>query len=226
VNGVSGGAASGGGAAGGGNATGGRAANAGNAGGAGNLAKAPSGVNISGTAGSVSAAKAISSGVARGAPPERAWVITVSDGCAAGRREDRSGLVVAEMLAAAGFALAGREVLPDERERLARRLRELAGLAELVVTTGGTGLAPRDVTPEATQDACDRLAPGLAERMRLAGAAATPLAWLSRGVCGVCGACLILNLPGSPRGAAQSLQAVIGLLPHAAALLRGQTDHT
>jgi molybdopterin adenylyltransferase len=217
--------ASGGGAASRGGATGGRAANAGNAAGAGSHANTPSGVNISGTAGSASAAQAISSGAAGSVLPARAWVITVSDGCAAGRREDRSGPVVAEMLAAAGFALAGREVLPDERDRLARRLRELAGLAELVVTTGGTGLGPRDVTPEATQDVCDRMAPGLAERMRQAGAAATPMAWLSRGVCGVCGACLILNLPGSPRGAAQSLQAVIGLLPHAAALLRGQTDH-
>lgn len=217
--------ASGGGAAGGGNATGGRAARTGNAGCAGNLAKAPSGVNIAGTAGAASAAKAISAGAARGAPPAQAWVITVSDGCAAGRREDRSGPVVAEMLAAAGFEVAGRDLLPDERERVARRLRELAGLAELVVTTGGTGLGSRDVTPEATQDACDRMAPGLAERMRQAGAAATPMAWLSRGVCGVCGACLILNLPGSPRGAAQSLQAVIGLLPHAVALLRGQTEH-
>ncbi len=217
--------ASGGGAASRGGATGERAANAGNAAGAGSHANTPSGVNISGTAGSASAAQAISSGAAGSVLPARAWVITVSDGCAAGRREDRSGPVVAEMLAAAGFALAGREVLPDERDRLARRLRELAGLAELVVTTGGTGLGPRDVTPEATEDACDRMAPGLAERMRQAGAAATPMAWLSRGVCGVCGACLILNLPGSPRGAAQSLQAVIGLLPHAAALLRGQTEH-
>ena len=222
---VSGGGALSRGAAAGSGATGGRAANAGNAAGAGNLAAASTRVNISGAAGSASAAKAISSGATRSVLPARAWVITVSDGCAAGRREDRSGPVVAEMLAAAGFAIAGREVLPDERERLARRLQELAGLAELVVTTGGTGLGPRDVTPEATQDVCDRLAPGLAERMRQAGAAATPMAWLSRGVCGVCGACLILNLPGSPRGAAQSLQAVIGLLPHAVALLRGQTEH-
>ncbi len=222
---VSGGGALSRGAAAGSGATGGRAANAGNAAGAGNLAAASTRVNISGAAGSASAAKAISSGATRSVLPARAWVITVSDGCAAGRREDRSGPVVAEMLAAAGFAIPRREVLPDERERLARRLQELAGLAELVVTTGGTGLGPRDVTPEATQDVCDRLAPGLAERMRQAGAAATPMAWLSRGVCGVCGACLILNLPGSPRGAAQSLQAVIGLLPHAVALLRGQTGH-
>lgn len=166
-----------------------------------------------------------SSGAADALPPARAWVLTISDGCAAGRREDRSGPLVAEMLAAAGFAIAGQEVLPDERDRLARRLRELAARAELVVTTGGTGLGPRDMTPEATHDGCERMAPGLAERMRQAGAAATPLAWLSRGVCGVCGACLILNLPGSPRGAAQSLQAVVGLLPHAVALLRGQTEH-
>src|SRR5579875_106780 len=154
-----------------------------------------------------------------GAERLRAAVLTISDGCAAGRREDRSGPLVAAALAEAGFQVTVREVLPDEQSAITARLKELAQEVALVVTTGGTGFGPRDVTPEAT------LAAGLAELMRQQGAQAAPFAWLSRGVAGLRGATLYLNLPGSPRGADESLRLVLPLLPHALALLRGQTEH-
>ncbi|HZT72578.1 MAG TPA: MogA/MoaB family molybdenum cofactor biosynthesis protein [Terriglobales bacterium] len=160
-----------------------------------------------------------------GAERLRAAVLTISDGCAAGRREDRSGPLVAAALAEAGFQVTVREVLPDEQSAITARLKELAQEVALVVTTGGTGFGPRDVTPEATLAASERLAPGLAELMRQQGAQAAPFAWLSRGVAGLRGATLYLNLPGSPRGADESLRLVLPLLPHALALLRGQTEH-
>ncbi len=155
----------------------------------------------------------------------RAAVLTISDGCSAGRREDRSGPRVAELLAAASFDVAVREVLPDEQEQITARLRQLAGQVEVVLTTGGTGMGPRDVTPEATLAASERLAPGLAELMRQQGAQSTPRAWLSRGVAGMRGGSLFLNLPGSPRGAEESLRAVLPVLSHALELLRGKTEH-
>lgn len=160
-----------------------------------------------------------------GAEPLRAAVLTISDGCAAGRREDRSGPLVAAALAEAGFEVTVREILPDEQSAITARLKELAQEVALVVTTGGTGFGPRDVTPEATLAASERLAPGLAELMRQQGAQAAPFAWLSRGIAGLRGATLYLNLPGSPRGAVESLRLVLPLLPHALALLRGQTEH-
>lgn len=160
-----------------------------------------------------------------GAEPLRAAVLTISDGCAAGRREDRSGPLVAAALAEAGFEVAVREVWPDEQSAITARLKELAQEVALVVTTGGTGFGPRDVTPEATLAASERLAPGLAELMRQQGAQTAPFAWLSRGIAGLRGATLYLNLPGSPRGAVESLRLVLPLLPHALALLRGQTEH-
>jgi molybdopterin adenylyltransferase len=155
----------------------------------------------------------------------RAAVLTVSDGVAEGVREDASGRAVADALEAAGYEVARRAVVPDDRPRIEAALRELAGAAALVVTTGGTGFGPRDVTPEATRAILDREAPGLAESMRSAGRATTPMADLSRGVAGTVGSALALNLPGSPRGAVESLAAVLPVLSHALELLAGGTPH-
>ena len=154
-----------------------------------------------------------------------AAVLTVSDSVALGSRVDASGPAVAVALEQAGFTVAAREIVPDERVAIEAALQRLAAKAELVVTTGGTGIAERDVTPEATRAVCERLVEGVAERMRSEGAGKTPLAALSRGVCGVCGRTLVLNLPGSPAAATESLAAVIGILPHALELLRGKTAH-
>jgi molybdopterin adenylyltransferase len=159
-------------------------------------------------------------------PARTAAVVTVSDGVARGVREDASGRAVAELLERSGFAVTRREVVPDDRPAIEGVLRELvASGTPLVVTTGGTGLGPRDVTPEATRAVLEREAPGLAEAMRAAGRHATPFAVLSRGVAGTAGSTLILNLPGSERGAVESLSAVLPALPHALDLVRGRTVH-
>lgn len=144
---------------------------------------------------------------------------------ALGSRVDASGPAVAEALERAGFTVAAREIVPDERPVIEAALRRLAAKAELVVTTGGTGIAQRDVTPEATRAVCERLVEGVAERMRSEGARKTPLAALGRGVCGISGKALVLNLPGSPAAATESLTAVLEILPHALELLRGKTGH-
>ena len=154
-----------------------------------------------------------------------AAVLTVSDSVALGSRVDVSGPAVVEALERAGFRVAAREIVPDERPVIEAALKRLAAKAELVVTTGGTGIAPRDVTPEATRAVCERLVEGVVERMRSEGARKTPLAALSRGVCGICGAAMVLNLPGSPAAATESLAAVLEVLPHALELLRGKTEH-
>ena len=159
-------------------------------------------------------------------------VITVSDRCAAGTQTDLSGPALTQILAAAGAVILDTLILPDELDILIPALRSASAHAALVLTTGGTGLAPRDVTPEATLAVCSRLVPGLAELIRQDGAHHTPYAALGRGVCGVAGSTpgvgpqtLILNLPGNPRGAESSLRAVLPLLPHALDLLAGNTEH-
>ncbi len=154
-----------------------------------------------------------------------AAVVTVSDSCARGVRTDLSGPAVAQLLEKLHFEVVAQEVVPDESIQIQNLLIRLTGEARFVVTTGGTGIAPRDVTPEATVVVCDRLVDGIGERMRNEGIKKTPFAALSRAVCGARGQALILNLPGSPAGAVESLEAVAGLIPHALELLSGKTEH-
>ncbi len=152
----------------------------------------------------------------------RAAVVTVSDKGAAGEREDRSGAVVREMLEEAGLEVVTSEIVPDDAERLEALLLEICGDGvDLVVTTGGTGVSPRDVTPEATLSVIDKEVPGLSEAMRAESLKVTPHAMLSRAVCGLRGSTLIINLPGSPKGARECLQVVLPAVPHALEVAAG-----
>lgn len=153
----------------------------------------------------------------------RAAVLTVSDGVTQGTREDASGDAAEALLRAGGFDVSERRVVADEQAEIESALRELVSSNGLVVTTGGTGFGPRDVTPEATRAVIEREAPGLAELMRATGLSQTPMAALSRGVAGAVGSALVVNLPGSPKGVRESLTAVLPVVPHAVELLRGAT---
>lgn len=154
-----------------------------------------------------------------------AAILTISDKAAAGQRTDTASPLLAEMLARAGIQVTARDTVPDEAELIAAALKRFAdqmGLP-LVITSGGTGLSPRDVTPEATARVIERPVPGLAEAMRAAGLAQTPHAMLSRGLAGIRGQTLIINLPGSPRGALENLETILPALAHALEKLCGDT---
>jgi molybdopterin adenylyltransferase len=156
----------------------------------------------------------------------RAHVITVSDGVSAGTRVDKSGQALRELLQRDGFEVSGSEVVPDEQGLIADAvIAAVVAGADVVVTTGGTGLGPRDVTPQATSTLIDYEVPGLAELMRRTGERSTPMAVLSRGVVGVRAQSLIVNVPGSAKGATESLQALMPVLGHAIQLLHGDTKH-
>jgi molybdopterin adenylyltransferase len=154
-----------------------------------------------------------------------AAVLTVSDSSAQGERSDLSGPAVAEALRKAGFSVVATEIISDDQVPIQQAIMRLAGKARLVVTTGGTGIAKRDVTPEATRSVCECLLEGVAEKMRFEGGKKTRFAALSRGICGVRSESVILNVPGSPAGAVDSLNAVLDLMPHALQLLSGNTKH-
>ncbi len=155
-----------------------------------------------------------------------AHVITISDGASHGTRDDKSGPALVGILYANQFEVTGPEIVPDERDRIAAAITKAADDgSNLVITTGGTGLGPRDVTPQATASVIDYDVPGLTELMRRAGLESTPMAALTRGLAGVRGKTLVINVPGSPKGAMESLEAVIPVLEHALALLRGDTKH-
>lgn len=157
--------------------------------------------------------------------PIRLAIITLSDRAAAGTRDDESGLVIRQMVAALNPLLISQKILPDDLTQLIHEFQQLADHdnAELILTTGGTGLSARDVTPEATLAVIQRRVPGLEEALRAAGIAKTPYAMLSRAVAGVRGHTLIINLPGSPKAVRENLEVLLPVLPHAVKLLRADT---
>ena len=163
----------------------------------------------------------------QGHRPFKLAVLTASDAGSKGERADTSGDVIVEMMTAAGFALELRDIVPDDRELIAARLAEWCdgGAVDIVVTTGGTGLGPRDVTPEATRDVVEFEVPGIAEAMRMETLRVTPLAMLSRSAAGVRAGCLIVNLPGSPKAVRETLEIAIEAIPHGLEMLQGRRGH-
>jgi molybdenum cofactor synthesis domain-containing protein len=157
-----------------------------------------------------------------------AVIITVSDACAAGEREDKSGAVLFELLTGVGAEIIAKDIVNDDLEPLAHKLRAYADLkhVNLIVTTGGTGFGPRDNTPEATLQVIEREARGLAEAMRIETLKKTPMAMISRGVCGLRSSTLIINLPGSPKAVRETFEVVAPVLAHVINLLSGKTQHT
>ena len=153
-------------------------------------------------------------------------ILTVSDKGWRGEREDRSGEAIREILSGMGAAIINYDIVPDEKEIIAERLAQWAdgGDVDIILTTGGTGLSPRDVTPEATLAVIERIVPGFAEAMRLESLKKTPMAMLSRAVAGTRRKCLIINLPGSPRAVRECLEAILAALPHAVETLKGQVN--
>jgi molybdopterin adenylyltransferase len=163
------------------------------------------------------------SGGERGCFSRTAAVLTISDRGAKGEREDLSGNTICERLVAEGYLIEYRTIIPDEAKEISRVLRDLADTRNtaLIITTGGTGVAPRDVTPEATLAVVERLVPGMAEAMRSSSLAKTPHAMISRGIAGIRGKSLIVNLPGSPKGALENLMVLLPALPHALNKIQG-----
>ena len=158
-----------------------------------------------------------------------AGVLTISDKGARGQRYDESGKVIKDNLSNAGGQVTKYEVIPDETETIRHKLAEWAdeGSVDVIITTGGTGLSQRDVTPEATLSVIDRIVPGIVEAMRIKTLSKTPMAMLSRAAAGVRGKCLIINLPGSPRAVAECLEVILPVIPHAVEIIKGEvTEHS
>ncbi len=151
-------------------------------------------------------------------------VLTMSDRAAEGKREDESGPAIREMLGKIAAQVKHSEVIPDDKELIKKKLVEYSSQVDLILTTGGTGLSPRDVTPEATAEVVDRQVPGIAEAMRAESLSKTPRAMLSRAIAGVRGSALIINLPGSPKAAVENLEAVLEVIPHAVEKIKGSTE--